>query len=226
MINSGTMGMPLHFGRMPKWLSERMGKMGSAIIESVAQNYGKSEVLTRLSDPNWFQAFGAVMGMQWNSSGVTATVLGSLKRKINLMASELGNYFLGGKGRYGWNTPQQVRRVSDKHSLNGDELVRASQLTSANSKSYVFPFIALKYLIQEGISCNACLMVSFSNIETIDQAETQLAAIRPGLLKSLEKEHITLFPKVATRLKNANFFANTIRHRGKIIQFNKEKNYV
>jgi hypothetical protein len=213
MINSGTMGMPLHFGKMPKWLSERMGKMGSAIIESVAQNYGKSEVLTRLSDPNWFQAFGAVMGMQWNSSGVTATVLGSLKRKINPMASELGIYILGGKGRYGWNTPQQVRRDSDKHSLNGDELVGVSQLTSANSKSYVLPFKVLKYLIQEGISCNACLMVSFSNIETIDQAETRLAAIRPGLLKSLEKEHITLFPKVATRLKNANLLANTICHR-------------
>ena len=82
MINSGTIGMPLHFGKMPKWLTERMGLMGSAIIESVAQNYGKSEVLTRLSNPNWFQAFGAVMGMQWNSSGVTATVLGSLRRKL------------------------------------------------------------------------------------------------------------------------------------------------
>jgi len=129
MINSGMMGMPLHFGKMPKWLTERMGKMGSAIIESVAQNYGKSEVLTRLSDPNWFQALGAVMGMQWNSSGVTATVLGSLKRKINPMASELGIYILGGKGKYGWNTPQQVRRVSNYHSLKGDELVKASQLT-------------------------------------------------------------------------------------------------
>ncbi len=83
MINAGTMGMPLHFGKVPTWLTERMGKMGSAIIESVAQNYGKSEVLTRLSNPNWFQAFGAVMGMHWNSSGVTAVVLGSLKRKIN-----------------------------------------------------------------------------------------------------------------------------------------------
>ena len=129
MINSGMMGMPLHFGRMPRWLTERMGKMGSAIIESVVQNYGKSEVLTRLSDPNWFQALGAVMGMQWNSSGVTATVLGSLKRKINPMASDLGIYILGGKGKYGWNTPQQVRRVSNRHSLKGDELVKASQLT-------------------------------------------------------------------------------------------------
>ena len=129
MINSGMMGMPLHFGKMPKWLTERMGKMGSAIIESVAQNYGKSEVLTRLSDPNWFQALGAVMGMQWNSSGVTATVLGSLKRKINPMASELGIYILGGKGKYGWNTPQQVRRVSNYRGLKGNELVKASQLT-------------------------------------------------------------------------------------------------
>jgi hypothetical protein len=103
--------------------------MGSAIIESVAQNYGKSEVLTRLSDPNWFQALGAVMGMQWNSSGVTATVLGSLKQKINPMASELGIYILGGKGKYGWNTPQQVRRVSNYHGLKGNELVKASQLT-------------------------------------------------------------------------------------------------
>jgi hypothetical protein len=50
-----------------------MGNMGSAVVESVVQNYGKSEVLTRMSDPNWFQALGAVMGMQWNSSGVTAT---------------------------------------------------------------------------------------------------------------------------------------------------------
>ena len=78
MNSSGMMGMPLHFGKLPIWLRNRMGDMGSVIIESVADNYGKSEVLTRFSDPNWFQALGAVMGMQWNSSGVTAAVLGSL----------------------------------------------------------------------------------------------------------------------------------------------------
>ena len=83
MINSGTIGMPLHFGKVPNFLLNRMGLMGDAVIESIVDNYGKSEVLTRMSDPNWFQAFGAVMGMHWNSSGVTATVLGSLKRHIN-----------------------------------------------------------------------------------------------------------------------------------------------
>ena len=129
MINAGAIGMPLHFGKMPTWFTERMGLMGNAIVESVVDNYGKSEVLTRMSDPNWFQALGAVMGMQWNSSGVTAAVLGSLKRQINPKASDLGLYILGGKGKYGWSVPNQVKALSDKHSLDGDELVRSSQLT-------------------------------------------------------------------------------------------------
>lgn len=129
MVNSGMMGMPLHFGKVPRWLTERMGKMGSAIIQSVAQNYGKSEVLTRLSNPNWFQALGAVTGMHWNSSGVTATLLGSLKRKINPLAEELGIYILGGKGKYSYYAPNQIKQVSSKHGLKGDELVKSCQLT-------------------------------------------------------------------------------------------------
>jgi len=130
MINAGSMGLPLHFGKMPSWFTERMGLMGNAIVESVVDNYGKSEVLTRMSDPNWFQALGAVMGMQWNSSGVTAAVLGSLKPQINPKANDLGLYILGGKGKYGWSVPNQVRRISDKHNLNGDDLAKSSQLTS------------------------------------------------------------------------------------------------
>ena len=97
MINAGTIGMPLHFGKVPSFLTERMGKMGDAIVESIVDNYGKSEVLTRMSDPNWFQALGAVMGMHWNSSGVTATVLGSLQRQINPKSRSLGLYILGAK---------------------------------------------------------------------------------------------------------------------------------
>ena len=129
MINSGIMGMPLHFGKMPHWLTERMGNMGLAIVESVVQNYGKSEMLTRMSDPNWFQAFGAVMGMQWNSSGVTASVLGSLRRKTNPRAKELGIYILGGKGRYSYYAPNQIRNVSNQHGLEGNELVKSCYLT-------------------------------------------------------------------------------------------------
>ena len=130
MINAGTIGMPLHFGKVPSFLTERMGKMGDAIIESIVYNYGKSEVLTRMSDPNWFQALGAVMGMHWNSSGVTATVLGSLRPHVNAKAQDLGLYILGGKGKYAWNTPKQITRVANRHGLPGTELARSARLTN------------------------------------------------------------------------------------------------
>ena len=129
MISSGTIGMPLHFGKVPSFLTTRMGQMGDAIVESIVYNYGKSEVLTRMSDPNWFQALGAVMGMHWNSSGVTATVLGSLKQHVNPKARDLGIYILGGKGKYAWNTPKQIDRVADRHGLPGTELARSARLT-------------------------------------------------------------------------------------------------
>jgi hypothetical protein len=87
---SGTADLPLHGGRVPPWLAERMTTLGTAIVESVAAHYGTSEVLTRLSDPFWFQALGAVMGMDWHSSGITTSVMGALKRGLNPRASELG----------------------------------------------------------------------------------------------------------------------------------------
>ena len=128
MINSGMASMPLHFGRMPNWFTEHMGELSKAVVESVIQNYGKSELLTRMSDPNWFQALGAVAGMQYSSSGVTAAVLGSLRRKINPISSDLGVHILGGKGKAAWRAPKQIERVAEQHSLDGDELVRSCQL--------------------------------------------------------------------------------------------------
>ena len=121
--------MPLHFGKVPRFLSERMGKMGDAIIESIVDNYGKSEVLTRMSDPNWFQAFGAVTGMHWNSSGVTAVLMGALKKRINDKASDLGLYILGGKGKAAYGTERQIAKIANKHSLPGKQLAKSSRLT-------------------------------------------------------------------------------------------------
>ena len=94
MINAGSIGMPLHFGKVPGFLTERMGNMGEAIVESILLNYGKSELLSRMSDPNWFQALGAVMGMHWNSSGVTALTLAALTKKLNTQSHELARYIL------------------------------------------------------------------------------------------------------------------------------------
>ena len=106
------------------------GQSRSAVVESIVHNYGKSEVLTRMSDPNWFQALGALMGMHWNSSGVTAVVMGSMKPHINRKATDLGLYILGGKGKQMQYTNRQIDRVSDRHGLPGTDLAKSARLTS------------------------------------------------------------------------------------------------
>src|SRR4249919_2936424 len=83
MKRSGSADLPLHYGYVPQWLAERMAKLGLAITESIITEYGKSEMLRRLSDPFWFQSLGAVMGMDWHSSGITTSVMGALKKGLN-----------------------------------------------------------------------------------------------------------------------------------------------
>ena len=95
-------------------------------------------------------------------------------------------------------------------------------LTGAMSSSYDLPYKALEHLIRAKVSCNACITVSFSSPQDIKKAEQRLASIRPGLLKSLEKEHITLFPKVFQRLNNIDLMPRTFRHAGQIIETNRE----
>jgi len=130
MKRSGSADLPLHGGHVPAWLAERMTLLGAAISESVILRYGAPELLSRLSDPFWFQALGAVMGMDWHSSGITTSVLGALKRGLNPRAEELGIYVCGGRGRHSRNTPSELRVVADRRSLDGDLLVRASRLTA------------------------------------------------------------------------------------------------
>ena len=130
MKRSGTADLPLHGGRVPPWLASRMTQLGTAIAEQVILNYGQSEFLTRLSDPFWFQAYGAVMGMDWHSSGITTSVLGALKRGMNPRLSELGLMVCGGRGRHSIRTPDELRAFSQKTGLDGDALVRTSRLTA------------------------------------------------------------------------------------------------
>ena len=130
MRRSGFADLPLHGGRVPRWLAERMTSLGTAIAESVLYHYGPSELLARINDPFWFQALGSVMGMDWHSSGITTSVLGALKRGLNPRARELGLYICGGRGRHSRNTPNELRRISDETGLDGEALVRASRLTA------------------------------------------------------------------------------------------------
>ena len=115
---------------MPAWLATRMVTLGTAISESVLHHYGRSALLTRLSDPFWFQALGSVMGMDWHSSGITTSVMGALKKGLNPRAHELGVYICGGRGKHSRKTPDELRSIADRISLDGDALVRTSRLTA------------------------------------------------------------------------------------------------
>jgi uncharacterized protein len=130
MKRSGVADLPLHGGHVPQWLATRMTTLGTAICESVLQHYGHSALLSRLSDPFWFQALGTVMGMDWHSSGITTSVLGALKRGLNPRAHELGLHVCGGRGRHSRNTPSELRAIADRTGLDGDTLVRTSRLTA------------------------------------------------------------------------------------------------
>lgn len=127
---SGSADLPLHYGQVPKWLAERMGKLGLAITESIINEYGKAEILRRLSDPFWFQSFGCVLGMDWHSSGITTSVMGALKRTVNPKAKELGIYICGGKGKVSKQTPGELLKVGEQTGLDADHLVWCSKLSA------------------------------------------------------------------------------------------------
>lgn len=130
MKHSGSADLRLMGGYIPTWLFERMTQLSLAMVEAILVEQGKKELLRKLSDPFWFQSFGAVIGMDWNSSGVTTAVLRALKKSINPHANELGIYVCGGKGKESTKTPHELIEIGDKTGLNGLQLARNSKLSA------------------------------------------------------------------------------------------------
>src|SRR5689334_19250466 len=127
---SGTADLPLHGGRVPAWLASRMARLGRVIVEAIAHEYGRTDVLRRLSNPFWFQSFGAVMGMDWHSSGITTSVIGALKRGLAPIEHELGLHVCGGRGRHSRRTPDELTALGERVGLDAPALVRASRLVA------------------------------------------------------------------------------------------------
>lgn len=130
MKRSGYADLPLHGGRVPPWLGQRMAALGGAISEQIILDYGQPEFLERLADPFWFQAFGCVLGMDWHSSGITTSVMGALKRALQPKAAELGVYVCGGRGRHSRRTPEELETVGEQTGLDAQQLIRASRLSA------------------------------------------------------------------------------------------------
>ena len=129
-VATGSADLPLHGGRVPAWLASRMARLGRVIVEAIAHEYGRTEVLRRLADPFWFQSFGAVMGMDWHSSGITTSVLAALKRGLVPVERELGLHVCGGRGRASRRTPDELTAVGERVGLDAPALVRASRLVA------------------------------------------------------------------------------------------------
>jgi uncharacterized protein len=127
---AGTADLPLHGGRVPDWLATRMARLGAIIAEAIVAEYGRDEFLRRLSSPFWFQSFGAVMGMDWHSSGITTSVIGALKRGLKPLERELGLHVCGGRGRHSRKTPDELVAIGERVGFDGAALAQASRLVA------------------------------------------------------------------------------------------------
>ena len=127
---TGSADLPLHSGRVPPCLAERMASLGAIITQAVVHHYGRDEFLQRLSHPFWFQSFGAVMGMDWHSSGITTSVIGALKRGLTPLQGELGIYVCGGRGKHSRRTPDELTAIGERTGIDGQALTRASRLVA------------------------------------------------------------------------------------------------
>ena len=127
---AGSADLPLHGGRVPAWLADRMTRLGAVMCEAIVHAYGRDELLRRLAHPFWFQSFGAVMGMDWHSSGITTSVIGALKRGLAPLSGELGIHVCGGRGRHSRRTPAELVAIGERVGFDGDVLSRASRLVA------------------------------------------------------------------------------------------------
>ena len=126
----GSADLPLHGGRVPAWLGQRMTRLGAIITQAIVHEYGRDEFLRRMAHPFWFQSFGAVMGMDWHSSGITTSVLGSLKRGLAPLSAELGIHVCGGRGKHSRATPSELLAIGERVGLDGADLGRSSRLVA------------------------------------------------------------------------------------------------
>ncbi|MDB5480451.1 MAG: hypothetical protein JWO83_1504 [Caulobacteraceae bacterium] len=127
---TGSADLPLHGGRVPPWLAERMTRLGAVMCEAIVHHYGRDELLRRLAHPFWFQSFGAVMGMDWHSSGITTSVLGALKRGLAPLSGEFGLHVCGGRGKHSRQTPAELIAIGARTGLDGEALGRTSRLVA------------------------------------------------------------------------------------------------
>ncbi|MDI6851777.1 MAG: DUF763 domain-containing protein [bacterium] len=129
-MKTGYVTLPLHNGKAPRWLMERMTKLARSIISLMVLEFGREEVVRRLSDPIWFQSLGCLLGFDWHSSGVTTTVTYAIKSGLKGLEGELGIFVAGGKGKHSLLVPEEVKETGDAFGIDAEKIVYASRLSA------------------------------------------------------------------------------------------------
>jgi hypothetical protein len=134
---TGIANLPLHYGKVPPWLFDRMVKLAREITIIIRADFGPEEMLRRLSHPYWFQALGCILGYDWHSSGLTTTLCGALKEGIKGLEKDLGLFVAGGKGKTSRRTPSEIEGWGNSISLNPAPLVYASRMSAKVDSSAI-----------------------------------------------------------------------------------------
>lgn len=243
---TGHADLPLHVGTVPKWLADRMMQMGTLIVESIIENFGKKEVLVRLSDPLWFQSLGAVMGMDWHSSGITTSVMYALKRGINSRAREFGLCICGGRGKYSRKTPDELQFLADATGLDGTKLINSSKLVAKVDSTavqdgfrlYMHNFILSSEgdwtVVQQGMNVNTKTARRYhwssENLRSfIEEPHSGITGENEGLILNLTDRHAK-----STRERILSFtkenpdrmiseIKNIMKHENSIYEINRQR---
>ena len=130
MNKTGIIYLPLHHGKIPRYLFSLMKRLGREITLKIIEDYGTEEFLKRLSHPVWFQSLGCLLGFDWHSSGLTTATLSALKEAISQVASKVGLFIVGGKGKRGIETPKEIEFWADKCGVDGEKLIYFSRMAA------------------------------------------------------------------------------------------------
>lgn len=188
---TGSADLPLHGGRVPLWLAARMARLGRVISEAIVHHYGREELLRRLAHPFWFQAFGAVMGMDWHSSGITTSVMGALKRGLAPVERELGIHVCGGRGKHSRQTPAELRAIGEHVGVDADHLVRSSRLVAKVDSAAVQDGFEL-YLHSFVVTDDGSWVVVQQGMNTARRQARRYHWLSEGLRSFVEEPHAAI----------------------------------
>ncbi len=136
-MKTGYADLPLHGGKAPKWLFDRMVKLSTIIVEALITEFSREEFLRRISDPVWFQSLGNVLGFDWHSSGLSTVTAGAIKEAVKKVGKSTGLFAAGGKGKYALKTPDTIMSYAERFSFNPLPIIKASRLSAKVDNSCI-----------------------------------------------------------------------------------------